>query len=84
MALASIMSVVLSVSARAQDETVTALVNVNVIPMDTERVQVGYTVVVDAGEIVVVAPSDDVRVPAGAEVIEGGGAYLMPGLAEST
>jgi imidazolonepropionase-like amidohydrolase len=80
--LASIMSVILSVSARAQDAAVTAFVNVNVVPMDTEQVLEDYTVVVDAGEIAVVGPSAVVNVPAGAEVIEGGGAYLMPGLAD--
>ncbi len=82
LALASIMSFILLVPARAQDETVTAFVNINVVPMDTEQVLESYTVVVDAGEITVVGPSAVVSVPAGAEVIEGGGAYLMPGLAD--
>jgi imidazolonepropionase-like amidohydrolase len=50
--------------------------------MDTERVLSDQNVVVEGGQIVAVGPSTEVGVPAGAEVIEGGGAYLMPGLAD--
>jgi len=59
-----------------------AFVNVNVIPMDTESVLVGYTVVIDGDKIVAVGPSADVNVPSGAAVIDANGAYLMPGLAD--
>lgn len=57
-------------------------VNVNVIPMDSERVLADQTVVVRGEQIVEVGPSNKVKVPAGALRIDGRGKYLMPGLAE--
>ena len=70
------------VPAQAQDPTVKAFVNVNVVPMDIEQVLQNHTVVVDGEKIVAVGPSADVNVPPGAEIIAGNGAYLMPGLAD--
>ena len=58
----------------ARDATVTAFVNVHVVPMDTERVLSDQNVIVEGEQIVAVGPSIEVGVPAGAEVIEGGGA----------
>lgn len=60
----------------------TAFVNVRVIPMDTERVLEGQTVLVEGDRIVAVGDSDGVEIPSGASVIDGEGRYLMPGLAE--
>ncbi len=55
---------------------------VNVIPMDEERVLRDQTVVIDAGRIVSITPAAEADVPGGAQVIDAGGHYLMPGLAE--
>ena len=60
----------------------TAFVNVNVIPMDTERVVAGQTVVVDGGLITAIGGVDDVRVPPGATIVDGTDRFLMPGLGE--
>jgi len=65
----------------AQDGTV-AFVNVAVLPMDRERVLEDHTVLVQDGLIQRVAPSHRVEVPAGAQVIDGTGLFLMPGLAD--
>lgn len=59
-----------------------AFVNVNVVPMDRERVLPNQTVVVHDGRIAALGPADQVSVPAGAVRIEGRGKYLMPGLTE--
>lgn len=59
-----------------------ALVGVNVLPMDSERVLENYTVIVNGGLIQTVAPRADVRVPRDAVVIEAPGQYLLPGLAD--
>jgi imidazolonepropionase-like amidohydrolase len=56
--------------------------NVNVIPMDTERVLPAHRVVVSAGTIVAVGPADSIPAPIGATRIEAAGRYLLPGLAE--
>lgn len=63
-------------------DTLTAFVNVNVIPMDSERVLENHTVIVRGERIEAVGPAPLVDVPADAVIIEGGGRYLMPGLAE--
>ncbi len=60
----------------------TAFVNVNVLPMTSERVIEQQTVVVDGGSIVALGPVDTVPIPEGARVVDGTDRYLMPGLAE--
>ena len=61
---------------------VTAFVNVNVVPMDRERVIEKQTVIVRGGRIAEIGPANKIKVPDGATKIEGTGKYLMPGLAE--
>ncbi len=68
--------------AQAQESTVTAFVNVSVIPMDSERILENYTVLVEGETIATIGPAAKVAVPAGAKIIEGEGKYLMPGLAD--
>lgn len=59
-----------------------AFTNVNVIPMDTERVLNDQTVVVRDGRIVSVGPAATANVPASATRIDARGRFLIPGLAE--
>jgi imidazolonepropionase-like amidohydrolase len=59
-----------------------AFIDVNVLPMDTERVLAGQTVVVRDGRITEMGGSRSVAVPGDALRVEGRGRYLMPGLAE--
>ncbi|MCC7044889.1 MAG: amidohydrolase family protein [Acidobacteria bacterium] len=61
---------------------VSAFVNVNAVPMDSDRVLPDWTVVVGDGKVVSMGPSSAVKPPAGARIIDGRGKYLMPGLAE--
>lgn len=60
----------------------TALVGVNVIPMDRERVLENQTVVVNNGVIAEIGDARRVKIPAGALRIDGKGKYLIPGLAD--
>lgn len=60
----------------------TAFVNVNVIPMTSEQVLAGQTVIVDQGVITAIGAVDDVRVPPGATIVDGTDRFLMPGLGE--
>lgn len=62
--------------------TETAFVDVNVVPMDRERVLTRQTVLVRNGRITRIGLASEVAVPRGALRIEGGGRYLMPGLAD--
>lgn len=66
----------------SQAQEPTAFVNVNVVPMDRERVLEGYTVLVENGRITTVDPADRTEIPAGYRLIQGDGLFLMPGLAE--
>ena len=66
----------------AQDDSVTAFVNVNVIPMDSERVLENHSVLVEGDRITAIGPADEVDIPNSAQVIDGNGAYLIPGLTE--
>ena len=50
--------------------------------MDTERVLANQTLIVEGDRITAIGPVDEVAVPEGVEIIEGNGAYLMPGLAD--
>lgn len=60
----------------------TAFVNVNVVPMNSEIVVSGQTVVVENGVIAAVGRVDDTPVPENAEIVDGTDRYLMPGLTE--
>ncbi len=65
-----------------QSADVVAFTNVNVIPMDTDEVLRGQTVVVQGDRIKAIGRTSRVSVPSGATLIDGSGKYLMPGLAE--
>jgi imidazolonepropionase-like amidohydrolase len=66
----------------SQAETVTAFVDVAVIPMDRERTLPGQTVLVRGDRIVEIGPAARVKVPDGAVQVDGRGKFLIPGLAE--
>jgi imidazolonepropionase-like amidohydrolase len=74
---------------------VTVFENVNVVPMDAERVLSNQTVVIRFGQIYAIGPADQSKnreatgdaitgdsIPAGAQRIDGRGKYLIPGLAD--
>lgn len=63
-------------------QNVYAITEVTVVPMDSERLVPGQTVIVRDGRIAAIGPSAETPVPEGVETIEGRGRYLMPGLAE--
>ena len=57
-----------------------AIVNVNVVPMDSERIIVSQTVLIDQGRITAIGPQSEIIPPAGAVIVDGKGGYLLPGL----
>lgn len=68
-------------AAAPSHEAVTAFVDVNVVPMDSERVLPHRTVLVRDGRIAAIAES--MPLPPGARIVEGHGrAWLAPGLAD--
>ena len=71
-----------SVKAEPPAKDTVAFVDVNVVPMDSERLLAHQTVVVRGAHIVALGPVDATPVPSGATRVEGRGRYLMPGLAD--
>ncbi len=67
---------------QAGPNDITAIVGVNVIPMDINRVAKNQTVIVKGRQIEAIGPAAEVTVPAGAFRIDGKDRYLIPGLAE--
>jgi imidazolonepropionase-like amidohydrolase len=72
----------LSVFIPARAQTQTAFVDVNVIPMDKERVLQHQTVIVRNGVITKIGDVKRIKIPAGAQRIDGAGKFLIPGLTD--
>lgn len=67
----------------AQASSVTAFIDVNVVPMDRERVLTHQTLVIRGDRIDTMGPVDRVVVPDSASRVQGNGqAWLVPGLAD--
>lgn len=69
-----------SIAAQSPQSNVVAFVNVNVIPMDRERVLRNQTVIVRNGTITTIGDAKRIKAPAGAQVVDGTGKFLTPGL----
>jgi imidazolonepropionase-like amidohydrolase len=69
-----------TISAEAKSDKVTAFVNVNIIPMDRERVLKEQTLIVREGKIAELGEAAKIKVPKDALRIDGRGRYLIPGL----
>lgn len=79
----SILLACLPLAAAAQEAPLTAFVDVNVVPMDRERVLRRQTVIVRGDVIETVGDANRVAVPPGARRVDGGGStWLIPGLAD--
>ena len=71
----------LSIVAPARAQTV-AFVDVNVIPMDKERVLQHQTVIVRNGVITDIGDTKRIKIPAGAQRVDAAGKFLIPGLTD--
>ena len=59
---------------------IVAFVNVNVIPMDRERVLRNQTVIVSDGTITAIGDAKRIKPPARAQIVDGTNKFLIPGL----
>lgn len=59
-----------------------AFVNVNIIPMDVERVVENQTVIIRKNKIEKIGAFGAVKIPGDATIIDAAGRYLIPGLAD--
>jgi Amidohydrolase family len=55
---------------------------VSVVPMDSERVLDGHTVIIEDDRIAWIGPAAEAKVPVDAQRVDGRGKYLMPGLCD--
>ncbi len=60
----------------------TVFTNVNVIPMNNDTTLLNYSVVIEDNSIIEVSPMGKMLIPENAEVIDGKGDYLFPGLVD--
>ena len=66
-----------------KEAAVTAIVGATVIPMNDGAAALSdHTVIIQDDRIAAVGPRATTRVPAGARVVDGAGAYVTPGLAD--
>jgi imidazolonepropionase-like amidohydrolase len=72
--------VTLAASAQQQPSRAFALTHTNVIDVAAGAVRRDMTVVIDGAKITAVSPAAGARVPADAQVVDGTGKYLIPGL----
>lgn len=66
----------------SRPDSVIAIVDVAVVPMDAERILRNQTVVARDGFVTDLGPRSTVQVPEGARRIDGTGRYLLPGLVD--
>ena len=64
----------------AQEPAAYLVTNVDVIPMNADRVLKGQNVLIQNSRIVAMGPTASVHAPDNSKVIDGLGKYLMPGL----
>ena len=67
---------------KSRQARVVAFVNVNVIPMDRERLLRNQTVIVSDNSITTIGDAKRIKVPAGAQTVDGTGKFLIPGLTD--
>ena len=80
--VALVLFALLLVSCGTEPQDVVAFTHVHLVPMTGEKTVEDQTVLVEGATIVAIDDSDALRIPDGARVIDGHGAYLMPGLAD--
>jgi len=64
------------------DDQVNAFTNVTLVRMTGESIDTNQTVIVEGTRIIEIGPSNSVDIPKDINVLDGEGAYLMPGLAD--
>ena len=72
----------LILTACGNEESITAFKNVHLVPMTSDRIVEDQTVLVKGDRIIEIGPSTQIQIPRNAQVIDGQGAFLMPGLAD--
>ena len=75
------LTILLAVGCSKSEEMV-AFNNVSLVPMTEDKIVANQIVLVKGDRIINIGKADKIRIPPRAKVIDGSGAYLMPGLAD--
>jgi imidazolonepropionase-like amidohydrolase len=78
----TLLLVLFAISAHAQTSLPVAFVDVNVVPMDRERVLSHQTVIVRDGLISEIGDTKRVKIPKDVQRIDGAGKFLIPGFSD--
>ncbi len=65
-----------------ESEKIAVFKNVHLVPMTEDKILENQTVLIKGDRIFKIGPANKLRIPQNAIVIDGDGAYLMPGLAD--
>jgi imidazolonepropionase-like amidohydrolase len=76
-----ILTILTSAGCSSPEEWV-AFQDINLVPMTGEKIVANQTVLVKGDRIYRIGKSSEIQIPQKAKVVEGNGAYLMPGLAD--
>ena len=74
--------IILIAAGCSNSEEWVAFQDINLVPMTGEKIVANQTVLVKGDRIYQIGKSDEIQVSPKAKVVEGKGAYLMPGLAD--
>ncbi len=81
--IAAVAAVVMGLAPSMRGQApVLALVGINVIPMDRERILERQTLVIREGRIVDMGATGTVKPPPGAQIVNGSGKFVLPALGE--
>lgn len=69
-------------SGQLADANIVAFKNVNLVPMDSAYILADQTILIQDGIIREIGPASNVAIPEKAQIIEGKGRYLLPGLTD--
>jgi imidazolonepropionase-like amidohydrolase len=80
--LASLFLVACTESTGEEKSSPFAITHVNLVPMTSEVILEDQIVLIDGSRIAAIGLTGEVHIPEGTTIIDGQGAYLMPGLAD--
>jgi len=82
MLITAMVAFLLTCCTQRSEKEIIVFTNVNLIPMTGEKVVEDQAVVIEGSKIVAIGNSNTMQIPKDAQLIDGNGAYLMPGLAD--
>ncbi|MBW1754208.1 MAG: amidohydrolase family protein [Deltaproteobacteria bacterium] len=68
--------------ASCSENKIIAFQNVNLVPMNEEKIVKNQTVLIRGKKIIQIGPSNNIEAPRNSKIINGEGAFLMPGLTD--